>query len=233
MDTRKEELEVLLEFSRIASTAGTVSDLVQAMRVTVTEGFGYDRVSVYVADPEDDRRMCEAGSLNDSGECDSDTCWSMDSQPELAKMLSYKQDCIWSSDISRVSSSPLVSSNPPAPAILIPLRTPQRLVGWIAIDNSVSGHLINEVEGRALQSFARQAAANLQNVSLVEDRTGKYDQGVVRCTGQFIAVADRTSGQTNWNAPPVTFRVAARFQRERFELRGEHQRERIRPSDEQ
>jgi len=171
METRKQELEVLLEFSRAASAAGTAEEVAHAISATLREGFGYDRVTVFLADSENDRRMREvldAGKSGDEGST-ANNSWLLDDHPELLELISSGQEYIYSQHLDQLLQASFASCGAPAHCVSIPLKTPQNILGFIWIDNSASGRPVEEKGARSLLSFARQAAANLQNVRLVED----------------------------------------------------------------
>ena len=57
MPKAKSELEVLLKFSSAANAATTINEVLREIISSVRGGFGYDRVSVYLADPSDSRKL--------------------------------------------------------------------------------------------------------------------------------------------------------------------------------
>ncbi len=171
MDTRKRELEVLLEFSRAANAATAVDEVLREIASAVRGGFGYDRVGIFLTDASDSRRMCGTIGTDENGRETPipDDNWSTSLDTRWDAIYSGKADYIYTDNAARDSKLFLSSGKPVAHHVLVPLRTPQGMLGVIGVDNALSDRPIDEREAETLLAFARQAATALQNVRLIEE----------------------------------------------------------------
>lgn len=171
MQTGNRELEVLLEFSRAANAAATVDAVLLQIAKAVREGFGYDRIGIFLADPANDTRMCGAIGTDEHGleTPIPNDCWSTAEDPRWAPVYEGVRDYIYTEDAARDSRLFLSNGKPVNHHVFVPLRTPQRLLGVIAVDNALSDRLISEGDAHTLLAFGRQAAVALQNVLLIQE----------------------------------------------------------------
>jgi two-component system cell cycle sensor histidine kinase/response regulator CckA len=171
METGKRELEVLLEFSRAANAAVTVDSVLREIVKAVREGFGYDRAAIFLTDPANPSLMCGAIATDDRGRERPipHICVDMNDDSRWAPVLEGKREYLLTEDAGRDIDLVLPSGKRVKHHVVVPLTTPQRLLGSIAADNAFTDQPITEAEAGTLLAFGRQAAVALQNVQLIEE----------------------------------------------------------------
>jgi PAS domain S-box-containing protein len=171
MDTDKRNLEVLLEFARAANAAATVDAVLHEIAGAVRSGLGYDRVAIFLTGKDDRDAMVGAIGTNAEGvdEDLSDLRFSFTEDARWAGIHAGKTDVLYTDNAARQIGLHLPNGKPVRHHVVVPLKTSQRLLGALAVDNGFTDRPIGEQDVQALLALGRQAAAALQSVRLVEE----------------------------------------------------------------
>lgn len=171
METGSRDLEVLLEFSRAANAAGTVDAVLQEIARAVRTGFGFDRVRVYLSDAADPTLFHGAIGTNDNGvdEPIPNITRTTAQDARWSSLLDRTAEVLFTEDACRDIGLRLSDGTPVHHHAVIPLLTPQRLLGAVAVDNAFTDRPIADEQVRALLALGRQAAVALENVQLIEE----------------------------------------------------------------
>jgi PAS domain S-box-containing protein len=165
---RNRELSALVAFSHSSTSARTVDEVVHAIWSTVKEGFGFDRVGIFLKEGDTIRGVIGTG---EDGQIESsrDLSWPVESSTgRWLPLLVGERDYNYSRCLTDEEGVRTRTGKPIKEHILVALRTQEQVIGAIAVDNFVSGRAIAEEDARPLVAFARQAATALQSVTLLE-----------------------------------------------------------------
>ena len=150
----------------------------------IREGLGYDRVGLQLIDASRQVMQCHIGTNADGiRHFRDDRETSLKEDNYYTRLLADPRMQVSGPGYIFLGEAETAAILPyrkyldgqPRQNILVALRTMERVIGYISVDNLVTGRPIVEADALPLVAFANGFAASLENVTLLESRARKID----------------------------------------------------------
>ncbi len=162
----------------------SVADLLDLAYDAIRDGLGYDRVGLFLVDSSGQGLRQYLGT-DASGRkyYPTDRVWSLDAGAYHAHLLSDPrmqpggEGFVYLSDAVRELPVEVRGGldGQPHQNVQVSLRTPERVIGLIAVDNLTSGRPITPANAPPLAAFASALATAVENVTLLEERAHRIE----------------------------------------------------------